>query len=105
MREIRYRVALGDDEDYLRTSIDTEGKTVLAFVAQYETAYKGDVTPVARYDTAHGRAHRDEFDRYGATRKVWLPEHLSFAEALQEADRDLRENWQRYKDRFLEGFS
>jgi hypothetical protein len=56
---------------------------------------------VARYDAAHGYAHRDTLDRRGREiMKVVMAEDLSLDAALARAERDLRQNWQRYRQGF-----
>jgi len=44
--------------------------------------------------------HKDIMDLKGRERKVWLG-ISDLREALLLADKDIRTNWQRYKDRFL----
>jgi hypothetical protein len=44
---------------------------------------------VIRYDTAHGFTQVDRYD---------------FDEALTFADSDINENWEKYKNRFLQKF-
>ena len=43
---------------------------VLSFVVQYETLIEGKWFPVVRYDTTHGFAHRDLFDKRGNSQKT-----------------------------------
>lgn len=51
---------------------------------------------------SHGRVHRDLLDARGHTvRKTFLPEHLSFGEALDYAIDDIDENWPRYRQDFF----
>jgi len=54
-----------------------------------------------RYDTAHGYAHIDRFNLQGKRRKENL--RLNFAEALTRAERDIKQNWTTYRERFLKG--
>jgi hypothetical protein len=74
---------------------------VLKFTIQLELENKGKWRPVIRYDTAHGYAHIDRFDLQGKSRKERL--RLSFAKALTRAERDIKQNWPVYRERFLEG--
>jgi hypothetical protein len=56
--------------------------------------------PVARYDTAHGYAHKDLINPDGTKEKIFIG-IADFNEALTLADKDINENWERYKERFL----
>ena len=73
---------------------------IVEFVVQLEVIVKGRWYPVVRYDTAHGFAHCDIIHHSGKTEKVSIP-NLGCKEALSFADRDLNENWQIYRSRFL----
>jgi ABC-type uncharacterized transport system ATPase subunit len=55
---------------------------------------------VVRYDTAHRVVHRDMLDLKGKEKKVLLA-ISDLQEALLLADKDIRINWRRYKERFL----
>src|SRR5262249_58803539 len=64
--------------------------------------FRGDTwKPVIRYDTAHGCAHIDRYNLRGRSKKERLP--LSFSEALTRAERDIKQKWSVYRDRFLKG--
>jgi hypothetical protein len=76
------------------------------FAIQYETTIGGERFPVVRYDTAHGFAHRDRLDRRGRViAKDALGAGLSLTDALLLAERDVRQNWQRYRRDFVTGGS
>ena len=94
-----YEVPLDDEaREWLRLRITTEGGGVVAFTAQYETTLEDKRTPVARYDGAHGHAHRDLLDRRGRViNKRWLPGNPTYKEALEIGRRDLQANWRRYR--------
>lgn len=79
--------------------IQEKGK-VIEFSVQYETLIEEKWVPVVRFDTAHGFAHKDLYTLDGKKNKVLLGP-ASYAEALNFADRDIRENWSRYKRIFL----
>lgn len=53
-----------------------------------------------RHDTAHGYAHKDLLNPDGSQEKVFLG-ITDLNEALTLADKDINENWERYKERFL----
>lgn len=90
--------------DSLRVQITTERGEVTAFVIQYEAWIEGAYRPVVRYDTAHGRPHRDTLDWNGNTiDKAWAWDgtDLSYKEALMSAASDLIQNWAAYREAFL----
>ncbi len=92
----------------LRIRISIDRGEVTKFVVQLEYTIGGDTwSPVVRYDSAHGRPHRDILDPSGETvTKEWLDELLahdvSMAEGLTYGQDDLKRNWRAYRDRFLE---
>lgn len=68
---------------------------------QLEVEVQNDWRPVIRYDTAHGFVHIDRFTRLGKRTKERLS--LTGAEALTKAERDIKQNWAEYRERFLSG--
>ncbi len=74
---------------------------MLKFTIQLEVEAKGRWRAAIRYDTAHGYAHIDRFNLQGKRRKEIL--RLDFAEALTRAERDIKQNWTTYRERFLKG--
>ncbi len=56
--------------------------------------------PIVRYDTAHGFAHKDLINPDGTKEKILIGV-VNLNEVLTLADRDINENWKRYKDRFF----
>jgi hypothetical protein len=52
-------------------------------------------------DTAYGYAHIDRYNLRGRSKKERLA--LSFGEALTRAERDIKQNWAVYRERFLKG--
>jgi hypothetical protein len=79
----------------------TEGRRVLQFVVQLEVEVGGEWKPVIRYDTAHRFAHIDRYNLKGRAKKEQLA--LGFGEALTRAERDIKQNWLNYRERFLKG--
>jgi len=55
---------------------------------------------VVRYDTVHGYAHKDLINPDGSKEKIFLGE-VDLNELLTLADKDINENWERYKDRYF----
>lgn len=88
------------DQDRKRHEHLAEKGKVLGFIVQYETLVKDKWMSVVRYDTAHGFAHKDLIDPDGSKEKILIGA-VELNEALTFADKDINENWERYKDRFL----
>lgn len=80
---------------------ETERGSVVAFMVQEVEVEMGVWNPVLRYDCAHDFAHRDRYNMRGEQDKEEL--RLSYAEALNLADRDINQKWAIYKERFLLG--
>lgn len=99
-REIRYVTLLA--ADCRRRHVHRQrGKWVTEFSVQIEVLVRGQWRAVVRYDTAHGFAHRDLIRGDGAVEK--LPLHVaSLNEALTVAENDLRANWLRYRQQFVD---
>jgi len=69
-------------------------------MVQYEAFIQGKWIPIVRYDTAHGFAHKDVFKPDGKVEKIFLGV-LDWDDALTFADRDIDENWEKYKHQYL----
>jgi len=74
---------------------------VVGFFEKEDSMLRKLMKEVLRYDCAHGYAHRDSYNLRGKHVKDDL--YLSFEDTLTLADDDIDENWEIYKDRFLEG--
>ena len=79
----------------------TERGRTANFALQLEVEVDGAWRAVIRYDTAHGFAHIDRYSLAGKQTKERL--RLDLGEALTRAERDLKQNWLAYRERFLEG--
>ena len=88
------------DTDRKRHEHLIEKGKVVGFVVQYETLLENKWTPIVRYDTAHGYAHKDLIKPDGGKEKVLLG-IVDLNNALTLADKDINENWERYKERYL----
>jgi hypothetical protein len=88
------------DQDRKRHEHLAEKGKIMGFVVQNETLFRDNWMPVVRYDTAHGYAHKDLIDPDGSKEKILIGT-VELSEALTFADKDINENWERYKDRFL----
>ena len=98
--ETAYTLSVGTDTR-IRHYHRTERGRVLEFVVQLEVQIRGEWKPVLRYDTAHRFAHIDRYNLKGRVKKEQLA--LSFGEALTRAERDIKQNWLTYRERFLKG--
>ena len=100
MPEKRYLLPLWIDTR-IRHYHRTERGRVVEFSLQLEVEVRGTWREVIRYDTAHGFAHIDRFTLTGKRTKEWL--RLHYGEALTRAERDLKQRWFTYRERFLKG--
>ena len=89
------------DKDRKRHIHTVEKGRVVEFLVQYEMLLEGRWVEVVRYDTSHGFAHRDLFNINGLKRKTPLFT-ADNNDALTFAENDIKDNWQVYKQRFLE---
>lgn len=78
----------------------SQGIQIVEFRIQLEIMVAGYWYAVVRYDTAHGRPHRDILRPNGSQIKEWL-DGDSIAEALTFGQKDIMKNWTVYRDRFL----
>lgn len=88
------------DEDRKRHEHLIEKGRIVSFVVQYEVLLKDKWMPVVRYDTAHGYAHKDLINPDGSKEKIFMGV-AELNEALTLADKDINENWERYKERYF----
>ena len=88
------------DKDRKRHEHLTDKGKVIEFVVQYETLFENKWVPIVRYDTAHGYAHKDLMNPDGSKEKTFLG-IVDLNNALTLADTDIKENWERYKKRYL----
>ena len=101
MAEKAYLIRLGEGARK-RHYHKTEKGRVVAFMVQLEIEItEGLWRPALRYDCAHDFAHRDRYNLHGEQSKEELP--LGYADALDLADKDINDNWEIYKQRFLRG--
>lgn len=96
---IEYLIPLTNDTQLRH--IHTHWKNeVISFTVQLEIYVKNKWKPIVRYDTAHGFAHKDIIYANGTKEKI--PLYISdFKEALTFSDKDLKANWQIYREQFL----
>jgi len=84
----------------LRVWHRVERGRIQAFTVQLEVLVEDQRTPVVRYDTAHGFAHRDLYTKDG--RQFKTPLGMDFNHGQTFAQRDILTNWQEYPRIFLE---
>jgi hypothetical protein len=99
MKKKTYIFMLSDEDRKRHEHVIDKGK-ILEFVVQYEILFENKWMPVVRYDTAHGYAHKDLINPDSSKEKIFMG-LADLNEALTLADRDINENWERYKERFL----
>ena len=73
---------------------------VTKFVVQLEVQRESLWQPVVRYNTAHGRPHRDLYRKDGSVAKQWLD--LTLDDALTYAIKEIKDSWRRHAERWLE---
>jgi hypothetical protein len=101
LAEKEYLIRLGE-RARKRHHHKTDKGEVIAFMVQLEVEIEeGSWKPAVRYDCAHGFAHRDRYNLQGDSDKEDIP--LSYTESLDLADKDINDNWDIYRDRFLRG--
>jgi len=72
---------------------------IIEFRIQYEALFVGNWHPVVRYDSAHGKPHKDTLHPDASQTKEMYPGY-SNAEVLTIGQRDIMENWPRYRARY-----
>lgn len=77
-----------------------ERGSIIGFTVQLELWWRGGWHAIARYDTAHGFAHRDLIHPNGRVDKT-LMGLADWNQALTLALDDLKTNWPWYRERFL----
>lgn len=74
---------------------------ITQFSVQLEVFSKDKWSPVVRYDTAHGIAHRDLIHYSGEVSKTPIL-CLNYNDALVFAESDLISNWENYRKMFID---
>ena len=101
MAEKEYLIRLGDHARK-RHYHKTDRGEVVAFMVQLEVEVEEGVwKPAIRYDCAHNFAHRDRYNLKGECDKEQIA--LDYTETLDLADKDINDNWDVYRERFLRG--
>ena len=101
MSETTYIIDLTlDGQNRYRHYHRLEGNEIVEFSIQYEAYIQGRWQPIARYDSAHGYAHRDLLHPDGLETKMTF-RNWDYAQVLTYGERDLKQNWQSYRQRYL----
>ena len=101
MADKEYLIRLGE-RARKRHHHKTDRGDVVAFMVQLEVEVEEGIwRPVLRYDCAHDFTHRDRYNLKGEQDKQEIP--LTYPESLDLADKDINENWDIYRERFLRG--
>jgi hypothetical protein len=99
MKTVEFRRML-DDDNALRVRFEVDSGEVMLFVVQLECKFEGDVwSPIVRFDTAHGFAHRDRMHPHQPAEKTEMRVR-DFNEGLTVAMFDLVNNWSDYRRRY-----
>ena len=85
-----------DESTYIVVDFQSIQGKIVAFVVRLAHIRGGVDTDVARYDTAHGRPHRDLMSPTGRLREKYWVEDLSFDRAMNRAIDDFKENYEAY---------
>jgi hypothetical protein len=93
MNPVSYVYLLAADVRY-RVIFEVDKGKVISFVVQLEWFDGVRWSPVVRYDTAHGFAHRDRYSTDGTVNKHEGLPVSDFSGALTYAIQDIRRNWQ-----------
>lgn len=72
---------------------------IIRFRIQYEAYLDGTWQAIVRYDTAHGRPHKDMLRSDGSQDKVEFAGY-SVEEVLTLGERDIKTNWQLYRAQY-----
>ncbi len=97
MGEKEYLIYLSPEyADRFRYYHDLERGKITRFCVQYEAFIGGEWHALVRYDTAHGRPHKDLLHPDGTQDK---DEFYSYSreEVLTLGERDIKANWKRYR--------
>lgn len=89
-------------EDRIHLVIETERGEVTGFSVNYEALIAGRWRPMVRYDDSHGFCHKDVYYIDGTQRKIPLASDRD--ECLTAGLRDIRANWETYRQRYEEQY-
>ncbi len=99
-REVEFDIEFSPLDRYRRRHLSEKGK-ILKFIVQYETKVGTKWRAIVRYDTSHGFFHKDLMHAKSKPEK-FLMEVMDFNKALTLAEDDIKKNWTKYKETFLQ---
>ncbi|MEA3338825.1 MAG: hypothetical protein U9R15_02560 [Chloroflexota bacterium] len=88
-----------DYTDRYRHRHHTESRPVKEFRIQYEAFIENHWRPIVRYDTAHGRPHKDMMHPDGSETKEYFFGYTP-GEALTYEERDIKRRWLQYREQY-----
>lgn len=101
MGEKEYLVYLSlEHTDRFRYHHILEEGEIVRFRIQYEGLLGGEWRAIVRYDTAHGRPHKDLLHPDGTQEKHEFYGY-SRKEVLTLGERDIKTNWKRYRSAYV----
>lgn len=99
-KEVEFVLPSSQEDRYRHYHLRVKGQ-IIDLAVQYETFINDKWFPVVRYDTSHGFSHRDLLNIKGEKRKT--PLFITDKnDALTFAENDIKDNWEVYKQRFLQ---
>lgn len=101
MKAVKFTVMLTPEDRYRHRHAKVRG-SIHSFVVQYETILDDKWLSVVRYDTEHGFAHCDLFDKKGNKEKTPMFTE-DYNEALTFAEYDIKSSWKIYRKIFIGG--
>jgi hypothetical protein len=98
-RRLEHFVVTFTQDDEAIVHLEREGRTVAKFSVQYRAKIQGEWRSIVRFDTAHGRAHKDVSypDGTQETQELRLDD---YGLALTQALRDVKTHWGFYRERY-----
>ena len=90
-----------DRQNRFRYFHDAQREQIVRFSIQYEALIDNEWTAIVRYDTAHGRPHKDILHRNGNRERIEFQGYTREA-VLNVGERDLKANWHHYRATYLE---
>jgi hypothetical protein len=89
-------------EDRLRHSHAMRGGRLVRFCVQYEALIGDAWAPIVRYDTAHGRPHKDLLHPDGTQSREEFRGY-SVEDMMGLGERDIKLNWRKQREAYEKG--
>lgn len=95
-----YKINIDQDTE-IRVFFETAKGILINYAVRLFIRIHGKFYEVVRFDSGHSCPHKDILDIEGnVARKIWF-EFLDYKQAMSMAVRDLKDNHNIYKERFL----